>query len=642
MLRVVHRIPHIIRKGVKKMLPTSLMFFDTETKAKVSTTMVDKEIHKLWFGYANAFRYEDQIPTREKTCYFTTTKGFWDFFINQLDYKRPLYCFAHNMAFDLTITDFWRMSETLGFEIHYAVLESTPFIVHGTYQDKPFWLVDTFNYWKTSLADIGKSFGVKKLKMPEGDILNNEWKIYCATDVAITRRAVLELICFIKENNLGKFSLTAAGLAYNTYKHRFMYYPLAIHDNQKVLKLERASYYGGLVNNFYIGRIERKKIYKLDVNSLYPYVMLNNYPTKLLHKDYQIEPKRLYKNMRKEAAVACVELVTTDNTYPRRVNKKLVEASGHYMAVLCGAELKHALACDEVQWVHFVAYYESKPIFKDYVEYFYAKRMEAKQKGDDVHQLFLKLLLNSLYGKFGQRSYDWVELNVPIIKMLYGMEGVTVPEMYKDKLVQPTNPYTQSVWIPQDYPGTLAIRSLGGLTQVRVPIGEHQESMPIVAAYVTSYARQYLRELINLACKENVYYCDTDSIFCSQQGFNNLDKAGYINPIRLGALKIEGVETSAEFFGPKDYLYGGKQVIKGISKNAKQLSKQVFQQVEFEGIKSIIARNCEPYITIKTVRKELSRKYTKGNIQSNGRVLPLVLEEEHTDEFWGRLDNWTK
>lgn len=50
--------------------------------------------------------------------------------------------------------------------------------------------------------------------------------------------------------------------------------------------------------------------------------------------------------------------------------------------------------------------FSAEPIFKDFILNIYAKRLIAKKEGRSDLVYFYKLLMNSLYGKFGQRKFS--------------------------------------------------------------------------------------------------------------------------------------------------------------------------------------------------------------------------------------------
>src|ERR1700675_3801610 len=120
------RVAHIMRQTTKASYPTNFLFFDTETKGEKRKDDKTTEYHTLWFGCVYAFRREGDKRTREVQSVFTTINEFWCFLIKRLDAKRPLYVFAHNLGFDLTIVDFWNQSEAIPIEIELPVIDDPP------------------------------------------------------------------------------------------------------------------------------------------------------------------------------------------------------------------------------------------------------------------------------------------------------------------------------------------------------------------------------------------------------------------------------------------------------------------------------------------------------------------------------------
>src|SRR5438046_1850642 len=105
------RFPHIMKPIKTTSCPTNLLFFDTETKSRLNKEDISSSYQYLWFGYAIACRYEEGIISREKIRRFTKASTFWEFVLSRGNPKHPLYAFAHNLPFDLTICDFWESPE---------------------------------------------------------------------------------------------------------------------------------------------------------------------------------------------------------------------------------------------------------------------------------------------------------------------------------------------------------------------------------------------------------------------------------------------------------------------------------------------------------------------------------------------------
>jgi DNA polymerase type B, organellar and viral len=620
-----HRIPHIMKRHTSNRMPASLLFFDTETKTDESAGIPRTERQRLHFGWAYAYRYEDGSKTREEWCRFEDSKTFFDFLTSKTDNKRPVYCFAHNLGFDLTILDFWNWSETEDFTVEYFVLQDPPSFIIGRHKGRKIVFIDTLNYWRQSLLVIGRSIGLDKLEMPKKTASKAKWDAYGKRDVEILDLAVTKLMEYVKVNDLGQFGLSAASMAFSTYKHRFMKHDIYIHDNRLALTTERTAYYGGYTDCLYVGKLPKRKVYKLDVNSMYPFVMLNTFPVKLLRSTNQTTIGELRHTMRSKAIISRVTIDSNRHLYPSYVEGRLCYCRGHFDTTLCGPELKRALYNGNISKVHTLCVYDSAPIFRDYINFFWKERQRFKAEGNDVNQYFVKLFMNMLYGKFGQMGYDSAVLTPEALESIYIRNKQVMPEAYRNPEILLREFLSEIDWTPMGLTHSVTLRRINNLVHIKVPNGEHSESFPGIAAYVTSYARELLLSFLSIAGDRNTYYCDTDSLFCNEIGYRNLEKRGCISPGELGKLKLEGVSNGAEFWCPKDYCFNDKATRKGIREAAKEIRPNVFEQLQFEGIKSVLKRGYEPFIDVRTITKTNSRNYNKGSIGKGGWVIPFTL-----------------
>jgi len=174
----------------------------------------------------------------------------------------------------------------------------------------------------------------------------------------------------------------------------------------------------------------------------------------------------------------------------------------------------------------------------------------------------------------------------------------------------------------------------GRVRQIRYLLGEIYElegyeesfnSFPAIAAHVAANARMYLWSLMKQAGRNNYFYCDTDSLVINELGLCRLKNK--LNDYALGSLKIEQAFTSMTIRGLKDYSIGTKLVIKGIRKNAVQIEDGVYEQEQWSSFKGLLRAGEPNTYTIKKVRKVLERKYTKGHVNPNGLIQPLVLDD---------------
>lgn len=622
-----HRHPHEMKPVKSISIPTNMLFVDTETRTETIRGKPDTTRQKLWFGFATHFRLEGRVRTRETKLRFEKASTFWDYLESKISPDRPLYVFAHNAAFDMTILDLWDTITERGYEVGYAVLESTPFIVQLNIDRSRVLIIDTYNYWKQSLEELGMSIGYAKLPMPDKGASKEDWDTYCYRDVEVLREVVLGLCNYLNDNELGSFSVSAASMAFSVYKTSFLHTGILLHDRHKALMLERSCYQGGLVNNFVVGKPKAKTIFHLDVNSLYPSCMTGPLPCKFVGDVSNIKPRDFLTKLGDNEACAWVLLESRKNTYPKRVGSRLCEVMGRVECYLCGIELRKAMECGDVKHIVYASIYETAPIFQSYVAYFWNERVKAKREGNAVNNIFAKLLMNSLYGRFAMRGRTYVSWLIDVLRDAYHEEGKEVPAAYLKKGWMPPNICNAGKWRPLGLSHSLSLRYVKGELEVELSTGEHTQSFVAVSAFITSLARHKLRSLIDIAGKDQVYYCDTDSLFCSEIAYARLKAAGEVDSEELGKLKLEGSAKHAVFYGPKDYEFGDKITLKGIKKRATKISENTYEQDQFEGIKSVLARGGAAYIDVKRLRKTLSRKYSKGTVGSSGRVTPFVLSD---------------
>lgn len=164
--------------------------------------------------------------------------------------------------------------------------------------------------------------------------------------------------------------------------------------------------------------------------------------------------------------------------------------------------------------------FENKNIFKEYVETLYS--MRQNYKSSDVRNYIAKILLNSLYGRFG------MNVNFNKINIIHKNEVGNFEFKNLDSIVNEIDLGDYIIVIHED--------KNEGLDQ-NVSVG--------IASAITAYARihmSYFKNNPNI----NLYYTDTDSIYTDSEIDSNL-----IDNKILGKLKLENTCKTAIFLAPK-------------------------------------------------------------------------------------------
>jgi DNA polymerase elongation subunit (family B) len=421
---------------------------------------------------------------------------------------------------------------------------------------------------------------------------------------------MLELMKFITENDLGNFGVTIAKQALNAFRHRFMKHSIFIHNNVSALELERESYHGGRTETFRMGEIKVKPVYIMDINSMYPSVMQENlYPTRLIKVIDDPTPEEFKRMRSRFLCIARLKVKTDFPCVPVDLGRRLIFPVGEFITTLCSPEIELIEKYGEIKEVYQVALYQGDHIFSKYVEYFYQKRVEAKRSGDKVKELLYKMVLNSLYGKFAQRGYNWKVI------------GDCSPEEIRDEVIFHS---TSNTWTKLKY--------IGGSILERQEEREPYNTFPAISSFVTSYARVALYKYILLAGQDNVFYCDTDSLFLSPEGYQRVK--AFVSDGALGCLRLEKRALSLVIFGLKDYILNTKETHKGIPAKAQKVKENTWEVTVWPHLKTFLKRGNVSTYANEVITKTLWRNYQKGFVLSSGQVVPYILRVEcNTNEL---------
>ncbi len=281
----------------------------------------------------------------------------------------------------------------------------------------------------------------------------------------------------------------------------------------------------------------------LDVTSLYPSVMYNDLLPIGQGTYYEGKPPAEYplyvQHIQCSFKLKPNHLPTLQiKGDPRfRATEYLENSKGFYVDLtLTSVDLELFLKhydTEDLVYIDGYAYNGAKGLFKDYIDKWTQKKIEGKREGNAGQYQASKLMLNSLYGKFGAKP-----------------EGANrYPFMDHDGNVV----YQES--------------DAEDRTPVYIPL----------ATFVTSYAR--LKTISTAqACYDRFIYSDTDSIHLIGSDLPDIE----IHPTKLGAWDLEARFSRALFMKSKRYIYQTKE---GIVRTCAGLPDDMQAKLNFDNFK---------------------------------------------------------
>lgn len=608
---------HKLRAVKSVSFPRRVIYYDSETE---QLTLPSGSIQQRPFLVCAQFvDYDNKTQIEERS--FHDCLEFWKWVISKTEVNRKLYLIAHNQDFDFRACKGFSHLRALGYFIHKLIVDYPRFIVTLGNWDKPrpdkdgkkpkqdtsnrrtIYALDSLNWFRESLAKLGETIGAPKFPMPEAKASKEDWIKYCMNDVTILRLAVEHYIQFLRENELGNFGCTLASQAMNAFKAKFMQHEIFIHAHEGAIELERQSYFGGRTECFFIGTANKDLYFKVDINSMYPYLMRNNvFPTKMLTYRNIITKQQLELLSKKYIYIANIIVDNHTRAIPKRFNAKLCFPTGLFSTTLCKPELDLLDSMNIKYKIQSIAFYESAPIFKEYVDWMYEKRLQFRNEGNEQYQYFCKLLMNSLYGKFGQRNTTWDSI---------GHDGTFESDV--------------TTIIDHESKENFRIKKINGELFKEGELQEGYDSFVAIASFVTSYSRAYLYRLITVAGENHCFYMDTDSLIVDRVGMRRLEP--FLDNKELGKLKVEAHDVKLTIHNLKDYEFAGEIKIKGVSRKAKPLGDNRFEVEQWEHFNGALMRGRLETVLVHKSLKTLQREYLKGVVQANGRTTPFIMRD---------------
>jgi hypothetical protein len=509
-------------------------------------------------------------------CYsgygYTVYSNWKDFFEELLGYEGNFRIIAHNgFGFDFITFNQWFLENRKKYDIGdddvtYLSSEALLIAMIIRVDGSSYTFLDTMRYFPaTSLQKLAESFlGESKDDVPEDYISRMEiykkkyrkqYYAYLEKDCELLYRIYEEFRKEINEfTEIGELGLSSGSTAMKSFrrwlgtdypKTRIFSCPSEFYD------LADRALRGGLT--LYIGDgIHKDHKYEnvnhYDVISMYPSVMryipapssLPIYTDKLVKDFDTIRPGWYRCNFRQIQGRVPI-LFSVDSEYP----------VWNGQGILSHFEIEFLERFGEYEVIDGIVYEDYLFPFQKYFDQLLALRMNAKEKKQGAKAHALKILANSLYGKFSQKASreiiaitsdrDWYDSMLEARLRDYDDTGVTEYVVTDDYVIY---------GVQSDSTGF---------------------SNRFIGAMVTSLAR------LKLGCILNTYraiYCDTDSIFTQDK------LAPYFLGTKPGDFEESEISPQTMIcLGKKSYQYGDGVKFKGVP--AKNLSLDNIQEIRY-------------------------------------------------------------
>lgn len=394
------------------------------------------------------------------------------------------------------------------------------------YHPDPLNKIKEYEKYKERYNEFAQSYKVSKEKW----ILKIELIKYCEQDVI----TLYNVVSIFSQNIYNQFKInvlkypTLPSVAFAIFRSLYMLKENIPILSGSVYEDHRQAYYGGFVDVY---KAFAKHVRSFDVNSLYPFSMWN-YPMPIGEPTYFEGDPTAY--IKKLFGFVFVEVTSPNKRTPILPHRKVINGvlttiypTGTWSGWYFTEEIKNAEKYGYKFEIFKGYHYEKSILFKKYVSDLYKIKCSS-QPGTSMY-IIAKLLLNSLYGRFGMSPY--LEENVVIDASTFDEFKLEIEPQY---IITDKRDIGDKCWISYKSKSNESADA----PNVSVPI----------AASITAWSRINMSKYI-MDNSEDICAIDTDGIKLTKD----------LNPkyvgTELGKMKDEGTFKEAVFIAPK--VYGG-------------------------------------------------------------------------------------
>ncbi len=383
----------------------SILVCDTETIRGRPYTIQFYDGNKVTLEYVN----EDTIFD----CYldyvrdhFESNMSVW-FFYCQFDLPIIHYPFKEYFTYD---------NHRMGYgDYDFTYVTGKTWYGNHVYKNQKWFERDAFQYVFRGLEKIAKDLELPLMKLKAPSFLGQrawktleekqEFESYAKQDVLVLWELVYWILSIHRQYNVG-LSVSLADLCGKIFRKKFVDSPI-VSTSQSVTLAALSSYHGGKTQMYVNGPIIIRDIYEYDITSAYPYAMsqIGNV------FDYEIQPA-MYLNSGRyhdnalykvNAQILCKYQPIFSEEFKRQSILRSTWITGYE---LNSCLEKQCIQYEVLEGFEMVFHNGKENGLSNYVWEFFEKKRTAKMQKNKTEELWAKLALNSLYGKFISRIME--------------------------------------------------------------------------------------------------------------------------------------------------------------------------------------------------------------------------------------------
>lgn len=576
--------------------PRQLIVIDTETTA---TEHQGDEYHRMhtWCaatvrrGTANANRprleQSEGTDAAELAAWIDT----------QVKSSPPVWLYAHNLSFDLSVTRLPVLMTELGWTVtSHNLASDAPWAVLRK-GSRTLRLVDSASVLPAPLATIAAKLHMTKPPLPANDASPQAWRARCRADVGILTAALIEVMDWWDAHRLGHWSITGPRTGYNAMRHLCVKRPghnpvhlqtgdggawrqhgdghVVIDPDPDARAFERATLYQGRREAFRVGRLERGTYTELDMRRAHlTAARLYRLPCRRGARFSSLDLDTPYLQHDQLSIIARVRIKTDDGRYPLRTRFGILHPEGEFETVLCGPEIAEARERGHLLSIGPGYYYRMSYHMQPWANW--AEQVLADEQGvhPEAAKIAVKGWSRSVPGTWAARTSQTIMTGTSPVQGWHAEHGILA------------GTGQACTWV-----------HLAGVMQLQLRDVDSDDCFPAVLSFIQAYTRLALNRIIDAVPDHRVVTCSTDAVLVDGTGWApgqridrrrrehigraQSDAAGLLGYLEDAAapftLAVKGHGADVRVLSPQHVRIDGQVKYSGISAAAEETERDRFR-----------------------------------------------------------------
>lgn len=559
------RVAHYMRQNHAGRVPRRIVTLDSEAYR-------DKrrggETHRMRVAVGAFDRLEADGRPKGKTEWFETADDgdLWRWVTSKCATSHRTVVFAHNLAYDLRITKALEHLPSLGYACKGIAL--TNYSCWARFHDgsRSLWLCDTLSWLPVPLERLGAILRHRKPKLPGELDPASQWLARCRADVEITREAMLRVIAWLHDDDLGDFRLTGAAQSQAAFRHRFLEpRTLLVHDQGEAIEAERRASFAGRCEVWRHGEV-KGDVTEWDFTASYARIAAeHDLPVRLIGERGPLPLARAANLAAHYAVLADCTITTEVPIVPAIHDARIVWPVGSFETTLWAPEWLAAAESGAHVEIRRLWLYRRAPILKSWADWVLAALDGAPPGDDPLVRIVLKEWSRALIGRFGLRYASLESIGEGA-----GHDFALYP--VRDEATGLDTTYLQ----------------LGGQLFEQGERVEARSSMPQIMGAVMSIARMRLWRCMQAAGLDHVLYVDTDGLLVDATGSRRL--AAAVKAGELHGLRRKAGYKGCVLRGPRNVDLGESRRVSGVPRKAERLAPGIYRGEVWETLPGSLRR----------------------------------------------------